>query len=93
LEIDWARSFGFREPNDFLHAIAFHLTTGNSANGDYADARQSVQSAMTRTLWDNYRISRFDRPDDEQWGELNVNFRGAAFFCIDRRDAPARRSR
>jgi hypothetical protein len=46
--------------------------------------------ALTRTLWDNYRVSQYDDADDEQWGELNASFHGWAFFYFDRRDAPAR---
>jgi hypothetical protein len=46
--------------------------------------------ALTHTLWDNYRLSQYDAPDDEDWGELNVSFRGTANFYLDRRDAPAR---
>jgi hypothetical protein len=90
LEIDWARFFGFSELTDFLNAMAIHVTTGNDKNEDYIHARQAIQSALTSTLWDNYRVSQYDNPDDAQWGDLMVSFRGMAFFYLDRRDAPAR---
>ena len=44
------------------------------------EAQQSIQSALTRTLWDNYRISQHNDPDFEQWGELTVSFHGTALF-------------
>ncbi|KRR14542.1 hypothetical protein [Bradyrhizobium valentinum] len=91
LEIDFgARFLGFDELSDFLHAVAFHVTTGVADQSDYQSARLSIQSALTKTLWDNYRVSQYDNPDDEQWGELNVSFNGTADFFKRRRDAPAR---
>ncbi|XIA65588.1 hypothetical protein ACFIOY_04675 [Bradyrhizobium sp. TZ2] len=67
------------------------MTTGQGTNEDYINARQSIQSALTRTLWDNYRVSQLDDAvDDEQQGELNVSFNGLAFFYFERRDAPGR---
>jgi hypothetical protein len=88
LEIDWARFFGFRDLMEFLDAIASHVTE----NSDYINAGRSIQSALTSTLWDNYRISQYDSRNDEeqQSGELTVRFSGTAFFYIDRRDAPVR---
>jgi hypothetical protein len=91
LEIDWARFLSFDELTDFLDAIMHHVTNNDGTNDDYINARQSVLYGLTRTLWDNYRVSRYDNADDEQWGELTVSFDGVAFFYIDRRDAPARR--
>jgi hypothetical protein len=89
-EIDSARFFGFEELTEFLGDIALHVTSGNS--DERRDTQLSIQSALTRTLWDNYRISQYDNPDFEQWGELIVSFHGMAPFYIDRRDAPARRA-
>ena len=90
LEITWARFFGFSELSEFLNAMAIHVTTGNDKNEDYIHARQSIHSALTSVLWDNYRVSQYDNPDDEQSGDLMVSFRGMAFFYLDRRNAPAR---
>jgi hypothetical protein len=89
LQIDWARFFSYAELNEFLGAIRIHVTDQNE---DGINARQSIQSAQINTLWDNFRVSQYDHNDDEQWGELTVNFNGLAFFYIDRRDAPARRA-
>jgi hypothetical protein len=90
IEIDWARFLGFEELTEFLDVIASHVTSSNS--DEHRNAQQSIQSAMTRTLWDNYRVSPHDDPDFEQWGELTVSFHGTALFYSDRRDAPARRA-
>ena len=70
--------------------VADEITSGNS--DERRNAQQSIQSALTRTLWDNYRVSQYDDPDFEQWGELTVSFHGTALFFADRRDAPARRA-
>jgi hypothetical protein len=51
---------------------------------------QSINRALTETLWNNYRISQYDQPDFDDWGELNLSFHGTADFYIDRKDAPAR---
>ena len=85
VEIDWARFHGFTELVEFLDAIAVHVTS------DQAAARQSIVYALTRTLWDNYRVSQYDKPHDEDWGEVNVSFGGMAKFYISRKDAPARK--
>ena len=90
VEIDWARFIGFEELTDFLHAVALHVTN-RGQNDEQLAAGQSINYALTRTLWDNYRISRNDNTDDEDWGELNLTFDGRANFYIDRRDAPARK--
>jgi hypothetical protein len=76
IEIDWARFLGFEELTEFLGDIALHVTRSDS--DVRRNAQQNIQSALTRTLWDNYRISRLDDPDFEQWGELTVSFHGTA---------------
>ena len=97
LQIDRARFFELSELTEFLDAVAWHVTTDGAENSSYINARQHIQSALTQTLWDNYRISEFDdwmatweEWPDEQKGELTVSFHGTAFFYINRRDAPAR---
>jgi hypothetical protein len=90
LEMEWARFFGFVELTEFLNVIAWHVTSGNPKNDDHMEARRSIQTAITRTLWDNYRISEYDDPDGEQWGELTVGFQGKALSYLHRRDASAR---
>jgi hypothetical protein len=92
VEIDWARFFGFVELTEFLGAIAWHVTTGNPKNDDYRDARWSIGAALTRTLWENYRVSKFDHAVDraDDFGELILRFHGTASCYIHRRDAPAR---
>lgn len=90
IEIDWARFLGFEELTQFLGDIALHVADGNS--DERRNAQQAIQSSLTRPLWDNYRISPYDDPDFEEWGELTAIFHGTASFFIDRRDAPARRT-
>jgi hypothetical protein len=90
LEMQWARFLGFAELSGFLGIIAWHVTGSDPENDDPMDAERRIQAALTRTLWDNYRISEYDDQDDEQWGELAVSFRGKAFTYFQRRDAPAR---
>src|SRR5262249_34729370 len=80
------------ELTEFLGVIAWHVTTGNPKNDDYRDARWSISAALTRTLWDNYRVTEFDQAVDrtDDFGELNLSFQGVASSYIHRRDAPAR---
>jgi len=88
VEIDCARFIGFDELTQFLGAISLHLATEDS---DRMVANQSIQFGLTKTLWENYRISQYDQPDNDDWGELSVSFQGEARFYIERRDAPARK--
>lgn len=91
IKIDWARFLGFVELTQFLDAIALHVTSGNRENADYIDARQSIQSGLTNTLWNHYRVLEYDDPQiREDWGDLSLGFNGLASFYIIRRDAPAR---
>lgn len=91
MEIEWARLFGFQELTQFLDAIAWHVSSVDSNSDEYRNVRQTIQSALLKTLWDNYRISELDNADDEpQWGDLSLSLYGAALFYMHRRDAPAR---
>jgi len=51
-------------------------------------------AALTQTLWDEYRISQYDRAvgDAENWGELNVRFQGIAEFYMRRKYSQAFRT-
>jgi hypothetical protein len=89
VEINWARFLGSDELTEFLGDIALHVA---SKPDERRNAQQSIQSALTRTLWDNYRVSPYDEPDFDEWGELTVSFHGTALFYINRRDATARRA-
>jgi hypothetical protein len=90
VEIEWARFFGYDELTDFLQGIAWHVTTGNAKSNDYRDALSSINVGLTRTLWDNYRVSIFDQAVDrtDDGNELIVSFHGTASCYILRRDAP-----
>lgn len=92
VEVDWARFFGYDELTELLQVIAWHVTTGNPKSNDYRDALSSINAGLTKTLWDNYRVSYFDKVVDrtDEWGELSVSFHGTASCYILRRDAPAR---
>jgi hypothetical protein len=90
MEIDWARFVGFDELTEFLGAIAEHVTSPDRKSEDYIAAGQSIQYALIKVLWYNYRVSQYDNPEDEDWGELNLTFQGTADFYINRKDAPAR---
>ena len=82
IEIEWARFFGFDELNEFLGAIALHVTSNDPIRGEYLAARQAIMAALTQTLWGEYRISQYDRHvgDVEDWGELKVQFQGVADY-------------
>ena len=90
IQIDWARLLGFYELTEFLDDIASHVVSADSQSDEYRNVRQNMLHALTRTLWDNYRISQYSHLDFEQWGELNVSFHGLAFFYFGRRVVPTR---
>ena len=90
IQLDWGRFFGFSELRQFLGAVAMHVTNPDPKSEEALDAGQSIHYELTKTLWDNYRVSQYDRPDDDDWGELNSRFQGSAEFYINRRDARAR---
>jgi hypothetical protein len=45
---------------------------------------------LTKTLWENDRISQHDA-DDEDWGELSLRFQGTASYYMHRKDVRARK--
>jgi len=94
VEIDWARFIGFYELRDFLWIIATYVTSpGPDPNSkERIVAGLTINSALTKTLWDHYRISQYDKPGDNDgdWGDLELSFQGTANSYIDSRDAPAR---
>jgi hypothetical protein len=64
----------------------------SSKSNERIGAGLSINSALTKMLWDHYRISQYDKPsdNDDDWGELNLSFQGTADFYVDRRDARVR---
>jgi hypothetical protein len=90
IQLNFGRFFGFSELTQFLEAIAEHVTSPDPKSDEYVAARQTIRNELTQTLWDNYRVSQYDRADSEDDPELNLSFQGSAEFYIDRRDARAR---
>jgi hypothetical protein len=78
VRIDWSRFLGFEELTHFLQTIANLVSNPRPDSDEYIAARRAIQSAVTETLWGNYRILQYDDPDFEDWGELNVMFEGPA---------------
>ncbi len=64
-----------------------HVTNNDANSIEALAARQAINSALTETLWGEYRISEYDRHvgDVEDWGELTVNFHGVAEFYMQRK--------
>ena len=90
VKIEWPRFLSSHELIKILGAIAMHVTSNNPKSVESLAAGQSIHYALTETLWREYRISQYDRPDDaEDWGELNVSFHGVAEFYMQRKNAPA----
>lgn len=88
VEIDWSRFLAYRTLTDFLWTIADHIDHPGPTV-DRTAARQSIQNALTETLWGKYQITQSDRflDQDLDWGDLNVIFHGSADWYIRRRDA------
>ena len=85
LEIDWARFIGFYELTDFLWTIATYVTSKGRNSNEHVVTGLSINSALTKTLWDHYRISQYDKFD---FGKLELSFRGTAKNYIEERDLP-----
>jgi len=88
IEIDWARFVGYEELTGFLGTIALHVA---SEADEGTAAGRTIDCALTKTLWENYRISQYDNTDDEDWGELSLRFQGTASFYMRRKEARARK--
>lgn len=86
VRIEWSRFLGFYELTEILGVIAMHVTSNDPKSVETLAARQSIQYALTETLWGEYRISQYDRhlDDVEDWGELSVSFHGVAEFYMQR---------
>lgn len=85
IEIDNPRLLGIDDIMSVVGAVELHVTDSQT---ERIQADQSVHFALTKTLWDNYRISQFSKLDlGQDWGELLVNFEGTASFYIGRRQA------
>jgi hypothetical protein len=87
VRIDWSRFLGYRTITEFLDAIALHVTNPSPKSDEYVSARQGIQAAMTKMLWNKYAISEAANEEDLDWGELTVSFDGAAEWYITRRNA------
>jgi hypothetical protein len=91
VEIDWARFIGFYELKDFLGTIATYVTSKGPNSNEHIVTGLSTNSALTKTLWDHYQISQYDKkPGDHDfdWGKLEIEFEGTAKNYIDERDLP-----
>jgi hypothetical protein len=69
-----------------LVVLAEHVVDHSS---EWAAATSAINTAMLKTLWDNYRISRFDFSGYMDWGELELYLRGTPTWYFDRRDCEA----
>jgi len=84
LKIDWGRFMGFEELTQFFGTIADHVTNHDPKSNERAAALQSINYVLTKTLWDNYRILQYDQPDDQDWGDLELQLRGSPASYIER---------
>jgi hypothetical protein len=74
---------------DFLSSLATHLVDPRPQSSEYTAARDAINAAMLKALWDNYRVSGFDFAGDTNWGELELHLHGTPAFYFDRRDCKA----
>jgi hypothetical protein len=88
LKLDWVRLLAYDRLMAFLTGLASHVVDLDKQTGEYAAATNAINAAMAKALWDNYRISSFDLPDNEDvnWGELELYLRGTPTWYFGRRD-------
>jgi hypothetical protein len=88
VEIRWVRLLGFHAINELFDCVAMYVTDPRPNSDEYVAARQYIQRSLTETLWDStFRISKYDHPDDEDWGELTVRLSGSAAWYLQQRKA------
>lgn len=85
IEIRWVRFLSYSDIRDFLAAIAMHVTDPRPNSAEAVDVRQNINSALTETLWDLHRTSKYPEFDGQDWGEIALSFHGSAEYYIDRR--------
>jgi len=85
LEIRWVRLLGSDAITDLLDNIAMHVTDPKPNSPEYAAARRTIHFALTKPLWDTYRISEFSKDfDNQDWGEIELQLNGSAEWYIER---------
>jgi len=89
LELDWVRLLGYHEVTELLDSLVAHVVDPSPQSGERAAVTNAINAAMLKVLWDAYRISEFDSPDDMDWGELELHLRGTPTWYFDRRDCEA----
>jgi hypothetical protein len=92
LKLHWVRLLAHDEVVQFLSGLAAHVVNNAPPqNAEYAAANRAISAAMLKTLWDSYRISRFDLPgnDNVDWGELELHLHGTPTWYFGRRDCEA----
>jgi hypothetical protein len=62
LQIDWARFIGFDELTRFIGTISEHVASNDPKSQERADSWQRINYALMQTLWSNYRISKYGKP-------------------------------
>jgi hypothetical protein len=89
IELRWVRLLGYDAIEDFLTCIAEAVTDYNPKSDEFFPARQSIQFAMLKVLWEYHRVTEFEDLDShEEWGELSLSFHGTPssyFHVTDRR--------
>ena len=88
LKLYWVRLLAYDRLVAFLTGLASHVVDLDKQTGEYAAATNAINAAMVEALWDSYRISRFDLPDNEgvNWGELELHLQGTPTWYFGRRD-------
>jgi hypothetical protein len=88
IELKWVRLLGHAQVTEFLCAIAMHITDYRPGKDEHRTAQHSMHAALLQALWENQRPSEFGNPG-EDWGELDVSFRGTPLWFLGRRDCEA----
>jgi hypothetical protein len=85
IELEYVRLLHYDDIGEFLSAIAVHVC---DTTEDRVQWRMAIESATTRALWQMQHISEFGM-DDEDYGELRLQFNDSADWYFRRRSASA----
>jgi len=83
IELEYVLLLHYNDITEFLTAVALHVCDEDSSQWS-----MTIESAMTRALWQTQHISEFGG-DGEGHGDLRVQFKGLANWYFDRREPAA----
>jgi hypothetical protein len=84
LQLDWVRLLSFGSINELLYCVAAHVCETRGAG--WAEARSTIDRAMTEVLWESQRIT--EKHLGKDYGILELRLHGPATWYLGRKSLP-----